>query len=81
MTSLIVESTRNPNLYAALGPTEAGEVLVRIFRRSGWVPGRRGEANQPVERLLGMLVVDAPFHLVADRVHDLINSMNGGEKK
>jgi hypothetical protein len=81
MTPLIVESTRDPGLYAELSLTGDGEVLVRICRRSGWRQTRRGAHGHHVERLLGQATIDAPLHLVTDRVHDFVNSMSGGEKR
>lgn len=67
----IIKSTRDPDLYATISPTKASEVYVRFCRSVGW----RGVDTPRPTRLLGELTVDAPFHLVADRVSTLLESM------
>jgi hypothetical protein len=74
MTFLLVAG-RDPDLYAALSDHKDG-VLVRFLRRTAWGINPRTGAPQPLRRQLASLVVDAPLHLVADRVHDLLRDLD-----
>ena len=74
MATVIVTS-RDPGLFAELSPV-SGEVLVEIKRRCGY----RGPLDQGLSKTLSSVLIDAPFHLVADRVGDILSDLSRGEK-
>lgn len=77
-----IEAPSDPALYAQLTPVD-GEVRVEFYRRVAWprsVPGRPGPAANrpptPMKRHLGTVLVDAPFHYVADKVHAILTDLD-----
>jgi hypothetical protein len=65
---LTVTSPRDPALSARLTDTPDG-VQVEFARTHCLVRARRLTAERYV---LGAITIDAPLHLVADRVHDVL---------
>jgi hypothetical protein len=63
----LIESPKNPALYASLTDTPDG-VSVEFRRRAGY----RGPSDPGVTRRLAAATFDAPFHLVADHVVDIL---------
>ena len=71
MQQLTIECPRDPRLYATLDASADG-IEVRVWRRG--VGLARDHARQLAE-----MTVDAPLHLVRDRVHAMLLDLHKGE--